>query len=37
MPIKVTFEAKVQGDTLTGHAKLGMMGKSELTGQRVPL
>jgi cytochrome P450 len=35
MPIKVSFEAKISGDTLAGHAKLGMMGKSELRGERV--
>jgi cytochrome P450 len=35
MALKVTFEVKVTGDSMSGHAKLGMMGKAELTGQRV--
>jgi hypothetical protein len=33
--IKLTFEAKIEGDTITGHGKLGMFGKAELTGQRI--
>ena len=33
--IKLTFEARVQGNSLTGHAKLGMFGKAELSGQRI--
>ena len=33
--IKVTFEAKVQGDSIRGYAKLGLFGKAELTGARV--
>jgi cytochrome P450 len=33
--IKLKFEVTVQGDTMTGHAKLGMFGKAELSGQRV--
>jgi cytochrome P450 len=35
MPIKVEFEVKVTGDAMAGTAKLGMMGKSKLTGVRV--
>ena len=35
MAIKLSFEVKVQGDVMTGHAKLGMFGKAELSGQRV--
>ncbi len=33
--IKLSFEVKLDGDTMTGHAKLGMFGKSSLTGQRI--
>jgi len=33
--IKVSFEVKVQGDSMTGHAKLGMFGKAAVTGERV--
>jgi cytochrome P450 len=35
MPIKVTFEAEVQGQTMTGTAKLGFFGKAKIEGQRV--
>jgi len=35
MPIKLSFETKVQGDSMTGHALLGAFGKAELTGKRV--
>ena len=35
MPIKVSFEAEVQGQTMSGTAKLGFFGKSKLEGQRV--
>lgn len=35
MAIKVSFEVTVQGGTMSGHAKLGMFGKSKLTGTRV--
>ena len=31
----LSFEAKVQGDTLSGQAKLGMMGKAEIRGERI--
>jgi hypothetical protein len=34
MSIKLSFEAVVDGDTMTGFAKLGMFGKATLTGQR---
>ena len=33
--IKLSFEVKVQGDTMTGHAKLGMFGKADLSGRRI--
>jgi hypothetical protein len=33
--IKLTFEAKIEGDTITGFGKLGMFGKADLTGKRV--
>ena len=33
--IKVSFEVKIEGDALTGHAKLGLFGKSELSGRRL--
>jgi cytochrome P450 len=33
--IKVTFEAKVQGDSITGFAKLGLFGKAQLNGERI--
>jgi cytochrome P450 len=33
--ITLTFEVKIDGDKMTGTAKLGMFGKSTLTGQRV--
>ena len=35
MPLKVSFEVKVSGDTMSGHAKLGMMGKAAITGKRI--
>jgi cytochrome P450 len=35
MPIKLTFEVKVAGDTMTGHAKLGAFGTADVNGQRV--
>jgi cytochrome P450 len=33
--IKVSFDVKVQGNSMTGHAKLGMFGKAAVTGERV--
>ena len=33
--IKLSFEAKVVGDKMTGKAKLGLFGSAALTGQRV--
>lgn len=33
--LKVNFEVKVQGDSMSGFAKLGLFGKAELRGQRV--
>jgi cytochrome P450 len=35
MPIKLTFEVQVQGETMTGHAKLGVFGKAKLEGRRI--
>jgi cytochrome P450 len=35
MPIKLKFEAQVQGATLTGSAKLGVFGKAKLEGRRL--
>ncbi len=34
--IKLSFEVKATGETMSGHAKLGMFGKAELSGQRIP-
>jgi carbon-monoxide dehydrogenase large subunit len=33
--IKLSFEANVDGDKMTGTVKLGMFGKAALTGKRV--
>ena len=33
--IKLSFEANVDGDEMTGTVKLGMFGKAALTGKRV--
>ena len=33
--INVSFEVKLQGDSMTGSAKLGMFGKAAVTGERV--
>lgn len=35
MPIKLSFEVQVQGESMTGHAKLGVFGKAKLQGQRM--
>jgi cytochrome P450 len=35
MPIKLKFEAQVAGNTMTGHAKLGVFGKAKLEGRRL--
>jgi len=35
MPIKLKFEVQAQGDTLAGHAKLGVFGKAKLEGRRL--
>jgi cytochrome P450 len=34
MPIKVVFDVKVEGDKMTGKAKLGVFGSAPLTGER---
>jgi cytochrome P450 len=34
MTIKLSFEAKVEGDAMTGKVKLGMFGSAGLTGKR---
>jgi cytochrome P450 len=33
--IKLSFEAKVEGDSMTGTVKLGMFGKAALAGRRI--
>ena len=33
--IKLSFDAKVEGDKMTGSVKLGMFGKAALTGKRI--
>ena len=35
MSMKVTFELVLDGDTMSGTAKMGFMGKARLTGERV--
>jgi hypothetical protein len=35
MPMKLDFDAKVDGDKMTGNVKLGMFGNAALTGERV--
>ena len=35
MPLKVTFDVEVDGDTLTGTAKMGFLGKAKLRGERI--
>lgn len=35
MPMTLEFEAKVDGDKMTGNVKLGMFGNAPLTGERV--
>jgi hypothetical protein len=35
MPLKVMFEAKISGQSMTGQAELGAFGKSKIEGQRV--
>jgi len=35
MPLRLDFQAKVAGDSLTGTVKLGPFGDAPLTGQRV--
>lgn len=35
IPITVTFNARIDGDTLSGSAKLGIFGKSKLSGERL--
>ena len=35
MPLKLEFEAKVEGDKMTGTCKLGAFGNAPLSGQRV--
>jgi hypothetical protein len=34
MPMKLEFDAKVDGDKMTGTVKLGMFGNAALTGER---
>ena len=35
MSIKVTFDVVVDGDTMSGTAKMGFLGKAKLTGERM--
>lgn len=35
MPLTLDFEAKVDGDKMTGTVKLGAFGNAPLTGQRI--
>jgi hypothetical protein len=35
MPLKIDFEARVDGDAMTGTAKLGLFGNAPLIGVRV--
>jgi len=35
MPLTLEFEAKVDGDKMTGNVKLGMFGNAPLSGERV--
>jgi carbon-monoxide dehydrogenase large subunit len=34
MPIKLSFDVKVEGDQMTGKVKLGIFGSAALTGHR---
>lgn len=34
MPMKLDFDAKVDGDKMTGNVKLGMFGNAPLSGER---
>jgi hypothetical protein len=34
MPMKLEFDAKVDGDKMSGNVKLGMFGNAPLTGER---
>ena len=34
MPMKLEFDANVEGDKMTGNVKLGMFGNASLTGER---
>jgi hypothetical protein len=35
IPVKVTFEVVIEGDTMRGSAKAGIFGKAALTGERI--
>lgn len=35
MPIEIDFDATVEGDTMSGTAKLGAFGNAGLTGSRI--
>ena len=35
MPMRLDFEARVAGDTMSGNVKLGAFGSAPLTGQRI--
>jgi cytochrome P450 len=35
LPLKIVFDVEVQGDKMTGKAKLGVFGSATLTGERI--
>jgi len=36
MPIRLSFEVRIQGEHMTGSAKLGVFGKAKLEGRKLP-
>lgn len=36
IPMKARYEISIDGDTLSGFAKLGLLGKAKLSGERLP-
>ncbi len=35
MPIKLSFDVKIEGDQMTGKVKLGLFGSAALSGRRI--
>src|SRR5579871_1203176 len=35
MPLRVTFDVEVDGDIMTGTARMGFLGKAKLRGERI--